>query len=207
MTLLRLLSRHRQWYRRYRDRGVSGIEAAILLPLGVFMIFGFIELYQYHRASALVDRLSFTIANGVAMQADLHDRGRCTNADDICVYGAIAPTLFQPLDYNSNGKIIISAYGTTTPSRNQPVAWKGTPEWQKAFRGSSPGNAAVSSRLSNKAAFPPPRVGDVLVIAEVFYDYEPFVISARFWSALGGKRVLYSRFFFRPRFSDLRVLQ
>ncbi len=200
-------ARHRSWYRRYRERGVSGIEAALLLPLGVFMIFGFIELYQYHRTVALLDRVSFTIANSVAMQPELYDRNQCTHSDDVCVYGRIAQDLFQPLDYNSNGKIAISVYATSTPGKGGTVAWKGTPEWQKTFRGTHLTGPSVTSRLSDKSRFPTARVGDTLVIAEVFYDYDPFVISARFWSALGGKRELYSHFFFRPRFSDLQVLQ
>lgn len=193
------------WRTRYSERGSVAIEAAVLLPLAVFMIFGFLELYNYHRAAAVLNRLSFTIANGVAMQPEIFDRGQCFNTDDICVYKTIANDLFQPLDYTSKGTIIISAYATTVPRRGGTVTWYSQPEWQKRYHGSGAGNVTATSRL-NSSSFPPPRVDDTLIVAEVFYTHEPFVISSRFWSSLGGTTEMYSRFNFRPRFSDLREL-
>lgn len=190
------------------DRGVAALEAALIIPLMVFIIVGSVEMYQYFRAAAIVDRAAFTLADGVAMQRELYQGGSCENSDSICTYGAIAQDLMTPLDFSSNGWIIISAYATTPPSGGTPpsVTWKGTTEWSEMFSGSGTGESAPDSLLSPPEGFPPASIDDTLIVVEVFYEFVPFVLSARYWEILGGQRRLYSRAFYRPRFADLREL-
>jgi hypothetical protein len=187
------------------QRGVAGLEAALILPVMIFLVFGCFELYQYHRAAALMDRVSFTVANGVAMQRELFDKEECTKSDDICVYRTVAQDLFQPLDYAARGGLTISAYAATASGPNNSVVWKTDYEWRKAFKGTTAHDLDFPSRLDDKSTFPPARVGDTIIVAEVFYDFEPFVMSSRFWASLAGTSHMYSRFFFRPRFDDLRA--
>ncbi|NYT61731.1 pilus assembly protein [Alcaligenaceae bacterium] len=198
----------RNLYQHFKrcQRGVAGVEAAILLPVMIFLIFGCMEMYQYYRAAALMDRVAFTVANSVSMQQELADKGQCTKTDDICVYGLIAKDLFQPLDYANRGGLVISAYAATEPAGKDPVSWKNQSEWSKPYHGVEAGDLDRTSRLTDKKIFPPAVVGDTVIVVEVFYDYEPFVISSRFWEALAGTSHMYSRFFFRPRFDDLRNL-
>lgn len=191
---------------RIRERGVAALEAALLLPVAVFLLFACLELYQYYRAAALLDRVAFTVADGVAMQRQLFNHNQCGNSDDICVYGAMAQDLFQPLNYALNGGLIISAFAATDPDKNGNVTWKAQPEWHMTFKGSGSTLPDPSSQLTDKTSFPQAHVGDTIIVAEAFYDHEPFVMSSKMWAALAGTSHMYSRFFFRPRFDDLRVL-
>lgn len=188
------------------QRGIAAVEAAVLMPVMIFLVFGCFEAYQYYRAAALLDRVVFTVANGVSMQRELVEDRDCSKTDDICVYGTIAQDLFKPLDYDGRGGLAVSAYAATEPAENGTVTWKDQPEWRKPFKGAAAGALDTASKLSDKSVFPPANVGDTIIVAEVFYDYEPFVMSSRFWASLAGTSHMYSRFFFRPRFDDLRVL-
>lgn len=191
------------------ERGVAAIEAALIIPLMVFIIVGTIELYQYFRAAAILDRAAFTLADGVAMQRELFDSGPCDKSDNICTYGAIAEDLVRPLDFSTNGWIIISAYAATDPlsgANPPPVTWKNGTEWNKRFSGGETGTSIPDSLLDPSSGFPVANEGDTLIVVEVFYDYEPFALSSGFWASLGGPRRMYSRAFFRPRFSELRTL-
>lgn len=194
-------------YLRRCQRGVAALEAALIMPVMIFLVFGCFEAYQFYRAAALLDRVAFTVASGVSMQRQLVDSGQCTKTDDICVYSTIAKDLFQPLDYAGRGGLAISAYAATTPAGTEPVAWKSQPEWRKVFTGSAAGTLDTASKLEDKSVFPPANVADTIIVVEVFYDHDPFVISSRFWASLAGTSHMYSRFFFRPRFDDLRALQ
>ncbi|WP_397475025.1 TadE/TadG family type IV pilus assembly protein [Pusillimonas sp.] len=191
------------------ERGIAGLEAALIIPLMVFIIVGTLELYHYFRAAAILDRAAFTMADGVAMQRELFDGGACDNSDDICTYGAIAQDLLTPLDFSSHGWIIVSAFAATEPSSGSnppPVSWKSGSEWNKRFAGSGTGGTAPDSLLEPSSGFPPANEGDTLIVVEVFYDFEPFALSSAFWEALAGQRRMYSRAFYRPRFAELREL-
>ena len=201
------VSRRRPGARR-GQRGIAAIEAALVLPLVAFTIVGFIELYQYFRAVTILDRASFTLANGLSVQRELFDMRQCDRSDDICTYGAITGDLLRPLDYAQRGQVIFSVYAANEPGRNGTVNWIQTPSWQRAYRPGTEGgsgSAVAASRLQ-VAQFPPANQGDTIIAVELFYDHEPFVMSSAFWEALGGPRRVYSRAFFRPRFSDIRTL-
>lgn len=195
--------------RRRLERGVAAIEAALLMPIAVFLVLSSVETYQYFRAEALLDRVVFTVANGVAMQQKLYDHNQCTKSDDICIYDTITKDLFEPLNYETHGGLIISAFVTTDiemdADQNSTVSWQAVPKWTKSYKGSASMNEP-ESRITDTNIFPPPKAGDTLIVAEVFYEHEPYIMSSKFWASLGGIRHMYSRFVFRPRFDDLREL-
>lgn len=188
------------------QRGVAALEAALILPVMIFLVLGMFEAYQYFRAAAIMDRVSFTVANGVAMQRELFNNGQCNKSDDICVYGTIAKDLFQPLDYAAQGGLRVSAYEAVEPVEGADVTWKSQANWSVMFKGSSAAQLDPATQLTDSSVFPPARVGDTIIVAEVFYDHEPFIMSSKFWASLAGTSHMYSRFFFRPRFDDLRAL-
>lgn len=188
------------------DRGVAAIEAALIIPVMIAIIVATVELYQYFRAVSILDRAAFTLVDGVAMQRELYDAGPCDKSDHICTYGAIAQDLMTPLDFSSNGWIIIGVYAATEPSGGAPVSWKSAPEWSRRYAGSGTAGTPPDSQLDPASGFPPANVDDTLVVVEVFYDYVPFAMTSGFWETLGGTRRVYVRAFYRPRFADLRVL-
>lgn len=54
---------------------------------------------------------------------------------------------------------------------------------------------------------PAPTANDTLVTVEIFYTYKPFLLSGSVWQKMVGGSDIYSRAFFRPRFSDLKDLK
>ncbi|RLM22677.1 hypothetical protein BIY29_11850 [Brenneria alni] len=182
--------------------GVMAVEAALILPVAVFLIFGALELYGYFRTSAVVERTAFMVANSLSMQRELNDSmGReCRLANDICTYRTIVSDLMTPLDYENHGGIIISLYTTSLDDSGDTV-WK--PKWQRLYKGS--GNSPIPvSKLAPPADFPQAAsIGDTTIVVETFYDYVPFVIGSTFWQKLSGERQISSRVFYRPRFSTL----
>lgn len=199
------------WLRRLWscDDGIAGIEAALIIPLMVFIIVGTMELYHYFRAAAVLDRAAFTLADGVAMQRELFDGGPCDKSDHICTYGAVAQDLLTPLDFSRNGWVIITAFAATEPasgSNPPPVTWKHAFEWQRIYAGGDTTGSQPGSMLDSTEGFPPANEDDTLIVVEVFYDFVPFALTSAFWETLGGPRRMYSRAFFRPRFADLREL-
>lgn len=203
------MTRHTPTPRRRHQRGVAAIEAALLMPVAIFLVMACVETYQYFRAGALINRVAFTVANGVAMQQKLYDRKQCTRSDDICIYDTVTKDLFDPLDYDTHGGLIISTYVTTDivvdDAGNSTVSWNNSPIWFRAFKGSATASPP-ESRITDTSTFPPPKAGDTLIVAEVFYEHDPYIMSSKFWAALGGTKQMYSRFVFRPRFDDLRTL-
>ena len=193
------------------DQGVAGVEAAIVLPLMVFFVMGVVELYQYFRTDALMTRAAFSVADGVSMQQDLFDGGPCNLSDHVCTYGALMPDLMRPVDYRHGGSLQIRLLKTeevtTGSGQNQQTktVWKTVPEWGKRCDGSGVCQNFNQAYRGNEV--PAPNRNDTIVIVEVFQTFEPFVISARYWSALGGPTTLRAASFYRPRFDDLNALQ
>ncbi|WP_168197579.1 TadE/TadG family type IV pilus assembly protein [Brenneria corticis] len=182
--------------------GAAAVEAALIIPLAVFLIIGAWELYGYFRAAAVVDRTAFMVANSLSMQRELKDGENCTLANDICTYNAIAQDLMTPLDYKSNGGLVISFYAVE--DADGEAVWKAMPERPpKVYQGSGNSRNPVS-RLAPPNGFPQAAVGDTAIVVEAFYYYTPFAIGSTFWQRLGGEREIGSRVFYRPRFSTLR---
>lgn len=209
---------------RRQDRGVAALEAAIVLPFLVFFIFGTIETYQYFRAAAIIDRAVFSVADGVSMQNQLYIGAPCDAPDHVCTYGVLMDQLMQPLDYANTGYMTIRLFVANPSGRCNgtgtagPAVWcntmqdakLGTVGWSLRCVGTSP--CATTPALSTPAngvpvaGMPTPQANDTVVVVQVWQPYEPFVISSRFWTSLGGMRTLTATAFYRPRFDDLKQL-
>jgi Flp pilus assembly pilin Flp len=196
-TRLRRLIRH--------QRGAAGIEAALILPVMVFFIMATVELYQYFRVVSILDRAVFTVADGIAMQAktpDL-DGGPCTAPNHICTYGAIMGKLMSPVDYARGGQLIMRLYWADGSGGGTPVWSNAAPGWSRTCNGAGDCTVAAASD-SAPDGMPPPQPNDTVVVVQARQHYEPFIISSKFWTALGGSVDLSTTVFYRPRFDDLK---
>jgi Flp pilus assembly protein TadG len=201
------------------NRGVAAIEAVLLLPVMIFIIIGGVEAYSFVRTDSILDRAVYTIASGVSMQHKL-ETGSCNKTDVICTYGAIMEDLTQPLDFTRYGQVTISYY--TTEKSGTASLWKGTPQW--AYAKGIVNNADFTCPASaiptmggyevkdSNTEFPallqPERDGTTdgrLIVAEISYTYQPYLMSSNFWAALGGNRTLYHRAYFRARGYNLGI--
>ena len=187
---------------RRDDRGIAAIEAAIVLPIMVFFLFGTIETYQYFRAAAILDRAVFSIADGVAMQPKLYEGGPCDETDHLCTYGVIMGDLMQPIDYKDGGYLTIRLFEAQTSGSS--VTWKNS-TWAKKCEGST-GACGDIAAAPPPDGMPPAQPGDTILVVQGYQTYEPYVISSRFWTGLGGTEVLTATAFYRPRFDDLKTL-
>nr|WP_113865786.1 TadE/TadG family type IV pilus assembly protein [Brenneria salicis]NMN92763.1 Flp pilus assembly protein TadG [Brenneria salicis ATCC 15712 = DSM 30166]RBP63740.1 Flp pilus assembly protein TadG [Brenneria salicis ATCC 15712 = DSM 30166]RLM31025.1 hypothetical protein BHG07_07425 [Brenneria salicis ATCC 15712 = DSM 30166] len=199
-TLCLRLKKNRLWHAR---RGAVAIEAALIIPLAVFIVIASMELYHYFRTASVVDRAAFTIANSLSMQRELNDNQQCRLANDICTYHTIAQDLMTPLDYRRYGGMVISLYATDTDSSGTAV-WRTTPEWQRVYQGEQ-NSHSVAATLRPPDNFPQPSANDSAIVVEVFYRYTPFMLTSAFWQELGGEQQLSARAFYRPRFNDLPI--
>ncbi|MFA7439224.1 TadE/TadG family type IV pilus assembly protein [Castellaniella sp.] len=203
VTLTRAFARAQQ--------GVAAIEAALVLPLMLFFIVGIVELYQYYRADAIMTRAAFSVADGLAMQPELYGAGPCNLTDHVCTYGAIMPELMRPVDYADGGQLRIRLFATqeqTTGSgknKQTKTVWNTSPAWGRSCNGA--GTCTSFTAAYQGDGMPAPNKDDTILVVEVIQAYEPFVISSRFWEALGGRRTLTAISFYRPRFDDLKNLQ
>lgn len=190
--------------RRRAERGIAAVETAMILPIMIFFIFGTIEIYQYFRVAAILDRAAFSVADGIAMQPKLYDGGPCDATDHLCTYGVIVGDLMRPVDYKTGGHMIIRLFEAEAGSGGGPATWRSTPVWGKRCAGD--GSCADTTSSTLPTGIPAPALKDTLLVVEVFQNYTPFAVSSKFWATLGGSQELSTIAFYRPRFDDLKTL-
>lgn len=184
-------------------RGAAALEAAIILPLIVLFVLGAMDLHMRYRAQSITDLVSTSVAQSLAMQQAVFDENDCNAANAICVYNSMAPKLYQPLNFEEGGRLVIRVLrAVQDPEDEDVVNWETGPGWPVDY-----GNASITApRLGDLSNLPAPRAGDTLILAESLFLYEPSTLSAEFWEALTGSRVMYSRSLARPLFGSLGVL-
>lgn len=184
------------------NRGAAAIEAAIFLPLIVLFVLGAMDLHMRYRAQSITDLAATGVAQSLAMQQAVFDENNCNAANAICVYDTMAPALYQPLNFEEGGRLVLRVLRAVEDPDTNVVNWETGPGWPVDY-----GNASITApRLGDLSNLPEPRAGDTLILAESLYLYEPITLSAGFWEALTGTRVMYSRSLARPRFGSLGVL-
>lgn len=183
----------------WRDnRGMAGLELALLAPLFLFVMFSFVELFQYLRAVSIVERTAFSIGDMVAQRAALRDSNDPSDSSNIGVYWLAASVTAQPLDMPASGMVVISVVKDGNGAGKPVIAWQ-----------RQPGNWASTARSQIQASQPLPpgfpfTIRDNTVIVEVMYDFQPFRSLAMFMPPeLLPTTRLYQRTYFRPRFNDL----
>jgi|GEM_PF-2774958 len=183
------------------QRGAVAIEAAIVIPLLFFLMLGMVEIYQYFRVIAVVDRAAFTVGNSLAVQPELKalecDLGTYDPAE-LCSYARMMPQLMQPLDYDQGGLQLQLQYYRSDGDPAQP-AWQ--PEWvYQCSAGAQPCQTVATIAAPAQAPAPLLDQADDLLVITTQAEYTPFSISSGVWSQLKGDPVLLSsRVYFRPR--------
>lgn len=181
------------------QRGAVALETAIVLPLLVFLMLGMVEIYQYFRVIAVVDRSAFTIGNSLAVQTELKElqcQQHSYDPSELCAYARMMPQLMQPLSYDRGG-LQIHYY----QSNEDPVQASWEPQWAyQCAAGSSFCQSEATVAAPAQAPLPIPGRADSLLVVTTQAEYQPFSISSGLWSQLKGDPVLLSaRAFFRPR--------
>jgi Flp pilus assembly protein TadG len=183
-TLTRLLRHIR------RDTaGAGAIEFAIMLPILVLLLFGVVEVGRFVY-------LNMKLQNASGNVADIVSRPEQVNAADIQNLFTAAPTLLAPFDATGRLRIIVS--GVIVPNANDPpeVAWQADSQ-------TGPDADSAVGAVGQSANVPEGLVyngGEALIVAEVYYDYDPWLFG------MAGDQRLDKISYFRPRRGTLASL-
>jgi len=169
------------------DRGAIAIEFGLVISALMVILMGCFECSRYILLNQKLDRTSSSVADLIA-QANGITAGVLSDT-----YAA-ADEQSLPFDLSGHGRVIISSVykPDTNPAK---VQWqcKGGGSYTTATSkiGAKGANATMPTTL-------PVDVGENIVVAEVFYDYKPFLFPGIFKPA-----VFRHATFTRPRGSLL----
>lgn len=190
-AFLKLLRGSRPLIARFRAdrRGAALIELGLAMPVALVIMLGGFDTARYIMLHQKLDRAVATVADLVARPSQL------TAAQVDALFPA-SVDIVAPFDLPGRGRVIISSVSRS----NGPQS---TVDWQRSGGGSlgvtsrigSPGgNAALPSGLTL-------RDGENAIVAEVYYDYEPFFLHYGLDPGIQGHTAVR-----RPRRADLSQL-
>jgi hypothetical protein len=171
-----------------RRSGVAALEFALMAPVMLVMLLGVAELARYIW-------LEIKLQNAAASVGDLIARSEAARAAEIDAALAVLPTMLRPFDAGDQVRLIVTAAAQETDEDPVTVVWRreiGLLEAQSALgavgaEAQTPADLVVSG-------------GDALIVAEIFYRYEPWLFGV-----VGG-RTLQETAFYRPRRASLTRL-
>jgi hypothetical protein len=172
--------------RRLGTRGAIAIEFALVLPVVLLLMLASAELGRYILLHQKVDRVAVTMSDLVARAETISE----AEIEDIFV---AAGQVAQPFDLNGNGLVIISA--VTNPDGDGA-----TVAWQRSGAGSYVGVSHIGA-AGDPAELPEDfevREGETAIIAEVFFDFAPFLSEL-----IVPPGLIYGRSHHRPRLGSL----
>lgn len=186
------------------ERGAASLELAIIMPLMLMVLLGFLDIYNFMRTQSTVEHTAFMLADSLSMMTTVFNDTGTTNANALGSVWNAANLIAQPLALSTNGGVIITSVcdsplcTSTTPNT---ATTAGTPKiWWQA---SAPWNTSKAvTRETTSTILPtywPFRSGDSAIVVEVFYVYDPFPLVRGFWPSAPGKTTLYKRVYARPR--------
>ena len=183
MTFLQSLGRRLDSFGEDR-RGAVLVELAFAVPVALIIVIGTFDTARLVMLHQKVDRASSAMADLVS-QPETFD----PDANLTPLYSA-ATRLVEPFDLQSNGVVIISEVVGQNDASGLIV-------WQRSGGGGYSGSSNIGSEggtANLPDAFTTIREGETLVVAEVFYDYEPL-----FLDYVLGPQLIEHQAFRRPR--------
>ncbi len=166
-------------------RGTAVAEAAFVVPLLVTLLMGGIEAGRYILLEQKITRLASNTGDLVAREENV------TAADVDQIFTAVG-FIVKPFTIDNKGLIFVSsvtrAVGSATPTIDWQYSGAGTASKTSQI-GAAGGNATLPATFTMAE-------GDTVIIAESFYDYEPFFV----FSVFINPREIYHQAFYRPRF-------
>ncbi len=177
--------------RRFRQdrRGVILVEFALAMPVFVIMILGGVEVARYVLLQQKLNGVASTMADLVAQTETLSE------AELTTLFTAV-DFVAQPFELGANGVVIVSSVGATNgdPPRIN---------WQRSGAGSLTATSQIGAEgdTPNLPADFVIRDGESVIIAEVFFEFTPFI-----GEQFVPPRQVYHRAMLRPRFGTLETL-
>lgn len=149
-------------------KGSVVTELAFLLPVALIIVVGCFDAARYVLLHQKIDRASSTMADLVA-QPETFDPD-----NDIAALYPAATRLVEPFDLETNGLVILSQ--VTGEAGDIPrIIWQRDAGGSFASGSSEIGPEGSVATLPD--AFDIVREGETMIVAEVFYDYEPLFLD------------------------------
>ena len=174
-----------------RDRrGTVMVELAFAIPVMTIVVFGVLETTRYVLLRQKLDRAAATVS-------DLVSRAPVITEGEIPTIFAATRSVTAPFDLAVDGNVIVSsvffAVGTPVPV----IAWQRNNGGALAHA-SAIGTEGTTANLPADFVMAP---NENVIISEVFYRYEPWIVGDMFPTQV-VRHVGYRR----PRLGNLNVL-
>jgi len=162
------------------SRGGVLLEFGLITPLMVFMLLNGFEMARFLILNQKLQRTAMSVA-------DLAARDDVLDTNDISNLFAAGNEVFRPFTLNTDGRVILSSINEDGGG-NPQVAWQ-------RQSGTLTASSLIGFEGGAATLDEPTLIGDgqTLIVAEVFYDFEPLI------GVLPGARQVYHRAFYRPR--------
>jgi Flp pilus assembly protein TadG len=193
---------------RRRSRGVAALEVVLIVPVMVFMLFGFTEVYLYLRAVSMVEHAAFALANSLGQMQNVMDQSGTANANSLGSLWADANLLASPNTLAANGNVVVTSVCDKSSSENNcGLNVVGTPSLNSGkptvcWQAEAKSTVDMKSQITTSSVLPstwPFYQGDAALVIEVFYRYTPFPLLSSLWPGAPGSTVLYRRVYSRQR--------
>ncbi|HUL08521.1 MAG TPA: TadE/TadG family type IV pilus assembly protein [Candidatus Acidoferrum sp.] len=151
------------------DRGAIAIEFGLVISILIVILMGCFEASRYILLNQKLDRTSSSVA-------DLISQAENVTTSVLSDTYAAADEQTEPFDLSGHGRVIIS-------SIYKPDTNPATVQWQCKGAGSYTAAASTVGTKGGNATMPstiPVDVGENIIVAEVYYDYKPFLFQGIF---------------------------
>lgn len=189
----------------FDKRGVAAPELALLAPMLLVLLLAMVDITRFAMAVLAVDR----VAAGVADLGAQFDRMRAgttvVQGNEVGVLFLAAQEMGRPLDMTGVGKVIVSS--VADQGAGARLMWQAC----SGPAGCATGIGSSIATVPGAAASLPDgfsvRFGDTALFVEAFYDFRPFILSAR-WLGRDDTLVTLRRSAVRrPRLGALTSLE
>lgn len=178
-------------------RGVAMAEFALMLPVLMLLTAGSFEVARYALMTQKLDRIAATLS-------DLIARSTIEDITEVEISNIIDSALYmaQPFDISGDNMIILTSVqgraGEAPEILSQRVSGSIT-GYSSNIGDTVGGDASLPSAFPDAGSGETLADGETLIIAEIYYDYNPYLIGE---IGFFGDMMLRARAYFRPRFTD-----
>jgi Flp pilus assembly protein TadG len=169
-------------------KGSIFVETAFALPVLIFLVMSSIEIGNYLL-------LNQKLQNAAMSMADLAARDETLSVGQLDDMFSAINFIVEPFDFGASGAAIVT--GVSAVVDNVPLVY-----WQRTGGGAISASSQVGTvgAAANIDSNLPVRADETIIVAEIFYDYEPF-----FGLLIDPARVRHVAYF-RPRLGSLQTL-
>lgn len=164
--------------RLWRDeRGLAFVEFAFAAPILLFLILGGLELVNYALAHLRVNQIAMTVADNAGRVV--------TGIDEANVYEVFAgaEVIGEPLDFEANGRIVLSSLqdnGLSGNAAGQMINWQrcwGELDVDPAYgtEGTGRDNDDLEDGMGEEGSRIVSAPDTAVMVVEVSYDYQPLI--------------------------------